>query len=68
MPLRTVSKKAKKSTKQRALKSNFHELKHNSATIRHTRSKFGAARAKKQMIAIALNASGLGRRTKRKKK
>lgn len=66
MPLRKVSRKASKTRKRSVMKANMHELKHSSATIRHTKRKFGAARARKQMIAIALKASGLSRKRRKR--
>lgn len=57
MPLRTVSKRAKKSVKQAAMQANMHELKHSSTK-----------RPLKQRIAIALQASGLSRKRRKKKR
>lgn len=67
MPLRKVSPKKSKKVKKAVLTQNFHKLRHE-PTFARTRRKFGVVTARKQMQARALNASGYGKKTKKKGK
>jgi len=67
MPLQKVSKRAKKAVKVAASKANFHELRHGK-TFARTLRKFGRTTARKQMVAISLQTSGLGRKKAKKAK
>ena len=67
MPLRKVGKKAPKKAKKAALKANFHDLRHGK-TFARTLKKFGRAKARSQMQAIALQTSGYAKKRATKKR
>lgn len=60
MPLR-------RGNSRRTVSANIREL-HSGKTYARTRRKFGASRANKQAIAIALKKAGLNRRVRRRKR
>ncbi len=66
MPLTKVSRKAPKKVKKAAATVNFHEFRHG-ATYGKTLRKFGKTTARKQLIAVALQTSGLGKKRAKKR-
>jgi hypothetical protein len=66
MPLKKARKGASKKARQKLASKNISEFSHGS-TFARTKRKFGAAKARKQAIAVGLATAGLSRRRKRKR-
>jgi hypothetical protein len=65
MPLRKASKHASAKTKRKVASANIREFSHGK-TFAKTKRKFGAARARKQAIAVGMRSAGLSRKRKKK--
>jgi hypothetical protein len=66
MPIRKVRKGASAKTKRAHASKTISEFSHGK-TFAKTKRKFGAAKARKQAIAVGLASAGLSRRRKKKR-
>lgn len=66
MPVPRIRKGASKKAKRAHASKVISEVS-DSKPVEHTRRKFGAAKARKQAIAIGLKAAGLSKKRKKKK-